>query len=221
LILVTGGAGYIGSHTCIELARAGHEFLILDNFSNSTPGVLDRMAQIVGRRVPWVEGDVRDRSSLDRIFASHPISAVVHFAGLKAVAESISHPVEYYDNNVYGSIALLRAMQRGGCRTLVFSSSATVYGQEQAMPVVEGAACVTTNPYGRTKLVVEELLHDLSVSDPEWRIAALRYFNPAGAHTSGLIGESPSGDAQQLDAVGRSDCRWHSPCRIYLRRRLP
>ena len=198
MILVTGGAGYIGSHTCIELARAGHEFVVLDNFSNSTPAVLARMEQIIGRPVRWHEGDIRDAAALDRIFSELPISAVLHFAGLKAVTESINLPIEYFDNNVHGSVCLLGAMQRAGCKMLVFSSSAAVYGLEQAMPVAEGAACVTTNPYARTKLVVEELLQDVRLSDPAWRIATLRYFNPAGAHTSGLIGESPRGAPSNL-----------------------
>jgi UDP-glucose 4-epimerase len=198
LILVTGGAGYIGSHTCIELARAGQEFAVVDNFSNSTPEVLDRMAQIIGRPVRWHEGDIRDSAALDQIFAEHSVSAVLHFAGLKAVTESISRPIDYFDCNVHGSIALMGAMQRAGCKTLVFSSSATVYGPEQPMPVAEDAPCAVSNPYGRTKLVVEDLLHELGRSDPQWRIATLRYFNPTGAHPSGLIGESPLGTPSNL-----------------------
>ncbi|WP_395319786.1 UDP-glucose 4-epimerase GalE [Variovorax sp. UC74_104] len=198
MILVTGGTGYIGSHTCIELARAGHEFVVLDNFSNSTPVVLERMAQIIGRPIRWYEGDIRDPVALERIFAEHRVSAVLHFAGLKAVTESISRPIGYFDNNVHGSIALVKAMARASCKTLVFSSSATVYGPDQPMPVGEGAPCSVSNPYGRTKLVVEDLLYELGRADPEWRIATLRYFNPTGAHPSGLIGESPIGTPSNL-----------------------
>ena len=198
MILVTGGSGYIGSHTCVELARAGHEFIVFDNFCNSTPAVLDRMARIIGRPVLLHEGDIRDSRALDRVFSDHPIAAVLHFAGLKAVTESIGDPLTYFDNNVHGSIALIDAMRRASCKTIVFSSSATVYGTEQPMPVAETASCAVTNPYGRTKLVVEGLLHDLHYSDPEWRIAMLRYFNPAGAHSSGLIGESSLGSPSNL-----------------------
>lgn len=198
MILVTGGAGYIGSHTCIELARAGHEFVVLDNFSNSTPAVLDRVARIIGTAVRSHEGDIRNPAVLDRIFHAYPVSAVLHFAGLKSVPESINRPIDYYDGNVHGSIALMSAMQRAGCKTLVFSSSATVYGPDQPMPVAESAPCAVSNPYGRTKLVVEELLHELGRVDPQWRIAMLRYFNPTGAHPSGLIGESPLGTPGNL-----------------------
>lgn len=198
MILVTGGAGYIGSHTCIELARAGHEFVVFDNFSNSAPAVLARMEQIIGRPVVWQQGDIRDPAALDKVFAVHPVSAVLHFAGLKAVTESISQPIDYFDNNVHGSIALMGAMARAGCKTLVFSSSATVYGPEQPMPVAEDAPCAVSNPYGRTKLVVEDLLNELGRSDPQWRIATLRYFNPTGAHPSALIGESPLGTPSNL-----------------------
>lgn len=198
MILVTGGAGYIGSHTCVELARAEYEFVVLDNFSNSTPVVLERIERITGQPVRWHEGDIRDRATLDRIFAQYPISAVLHFAGLKAVTESIDRPIDYFDNNVHGSIALVGAMERAGCKTLVFSSSATVYGPEQPMPVAESAPLTVSNPYGRTKLVVEDLLYELSRSDSQWRIATLRYFNPVGAHDSGLIGESPVGTPSNL-----------------------
>jgi UDP-glucose 4-epimerase len=198
MILVTGGAGYIGSHICAELARVGRDFVILDNHCNSTPESLERLQRLVGRAVPFHAGDVRDEALLERIFKEHAISAVIHLAGLKAVAESISNPIDYFDNNVAGSIHLLEAMRRAGCKTLVFSSSATVYGAAAAMPVNEDAPCVVANPYGRTKLAVEELLSDLHVSDPSWRIARLRYFNPVGAHESGLIGESPRGTPNNL-----------------------
>ena len=198
MILVTGGAGYIGSHTCIALARSGHEFAVVDNFSNSTPAVLERVARIIGQPVCSHEGDIRDPAVLDRIFAAHPVSSVLHFAGLKSVPESVDRPIDYFDSNVNGSIALMGAMQRAGCKTLVFSSSATVYGPDQPMPVAEGAPCAVSNPYGRTKLVVEDLLHELGRVNSQWRIAMLRYFNPTGAHPSGLIGESPIGTPGNL-----------------------
>ncbi|MEJ7685858.1 MAG: UDP-glucose 4-epimerase GalE [Variovorax sp.] len=198
MILVTGGAGYIGSHTCIELARAGHEIAILDNLCNSSADVVDRLRRIVGRDVRFLHGDVRDVEMLERIFAKYPVTAVMHFAGLKAVGESVIEPLSYYDNNVSGTVQLLGAMRRAGCRTFVFSSSATVYGAAAEMPVAEDVPCVAVNPYGRTKLMVEEMLIDLHGSDPTWRIARLRYFNPVGAHESGLIGESPQGTPGNL-----------------------
>lgn len=198
MILVTGGAGYIGSHTCVELARAGHDIAILDNLCNSSADVVDRLRRIVGRDLRFHRGDVRDVATLDRIFAEHPISAVMHFAGLKAVGESVSAPMSYFDNNVSGTVQLLGAMHRAGCRTFVFSSSATVYGAAAEMPVTEDVPCVAVNPYGRTKLMVEQMLVDLHDSDPSWRIARLRYFNPAGAHESGLIGENPQGTPSNL-----------------------
>ncbi len=198
MILVTGGAGYIGSHTCIALAQAGHDVLIVDNFTNSTTAALGRLSRIIGRPVHWREGDVRDGVLLDGIFAEHPISAVMHFAGRKSVAESVERPLEYFDSNVVGSIAVVQAMQRAGCKTLVFSSSATIYGSSESMPVSEDAAYAVASPYGRTKLVVEEMLQDLIRSDASWSIATLRYFNPAGAHPSGLIGENPLGTPNNL-----------------------
>lgn len=198
MILVTGGAGYIGSHTCAELARAGRDFVILDNLSNSTTDAVGRLQRIVGRAVSFYAGDVRDAALLDRIFSEHPISSVLHFAGLKSVADSVRQPLAYFDNNVVGSIRLLEAMERAGCMTLVFSSSATVYGDASTMPVREDAICVTASPYGRTKLMVEEMLGDLQAADEAWRIARLRYFNPVGAHESGLLGESPRGTPNNL-----------------------
>lgn len=198
MILVTGGTGYIGSHTCVALAQAGSDFVLLDNFTNSDPVVLQRLETIIGRPVRFYEGDIRDRALVDRVFAEQSIDAVVHFAGLKAVGESSQKPLDYYSTNVEGTLVILDAMARAGCRKLVFSSSATVYGDARTMPIREDAPCSATNPYGRTKLMVEELLHDLELSDPAWKIARLRYFNPVGAHVSGLIGESPRGVPNNL-----------------------
>ena len=197
-ILVTGGMGYIGSHTCVELLKAGHDVLVYDNLSNSNPGVGDKVARISGRKVAFIEGDIRDRAAMQAAFASSPIDAVIHFAGLKAVGESVAQPLRYYDNNVYGSLVLFETMARFGVKTLVFSSSATVYGDPASVPIVEDFPLSATNPYGRSKLMIEEMLRDLSVSDPTWRIALLRYFNPVGAHESGLIGEEPNGIPNNL-----------------------
>ncbi|WP_431274084.1 UDP-glucose 4-epimerase GalE [Variovorax ureilyticus] len=198
MILVTGGAGYIGSHTCVELARAGRQFAVLDNLCNSSRSAVDGIAQLTGAAVPFYEGDIRDEMLLERIFESHSISAVIHFAGLKSVAESVRQPIEYFDNNVTGSIKLLKAMRRVGCKTMVFSSSATVYGNATSMPITEETPRAAVNPYGQSKQVVEDLLRDLYASDPSWRIARLRYFNPVGAHESALIGERPQGTPNNL-----------------------
>ncbi|MBO9648742.1 MAG: UDP-glucose 4-epimerase GalE [Variovorax sp.] len=198
MILVTGGAGYIGSHTCVELARAGREFAVLDNLCNSSPSVLDGIARLAGAVVPFYEGDIRDKALLERIFESHAISAVIHFAGLKSVGDSVRQPIEYFDNNVTGSIELLMAMRRAGCKTMVFSSSATVYGNATTMPITEEAPRAAVNPYGQSKVVVEDLLRDVYASDPSWRVARLRYFNPVGAHESALIGERPQGTPNNL-----------------------
>jgi UDP-glucose 4-epimerase len=198
MILVTGGTGYIGSHTVVELLAAGHEVAILDNLSNSRHEVVDRIEKIAGRRPVFVEGDIRDADLLDTLFARHTFSAVIHFAGLKAVGESVSKPLEYYENNVHGSMALFSAMQRHGVKRLVFSSSATVYGDPDSLPIREDAPLHATNPYGRTKLMIEEILRDIAQTDPEWRVAILRYFNPIGAHKSGLIGEAPNGIPNNL-----------------------
>ncbi|WP_027014023.1 UDP-glucose 4-epimerase GalE [Comamonas composti] len=192
MILVTGGAGFIGSHTCVELAAAGEPFVIYDNFSNSSPDVLDRIQRITGRRPQLIEGDVRDREALARVFARHDIKEVIHFAALKAVGESVSQPLRYYENNVAGTVALLKTMQQAQVHSLVFSSSATVYGDPVSLPIREDFALSATNPYGRSKLWMEEMLADLERSEPGlWRLARLRYFNPVGAHESGLIGEDP------------------------------
>jgi len=198
MILVTGGAGYIGSHTVVELLARGESVLILDNLCNSSMQVLDRIQQIAGCRPVFIKADLRDRAALDAVFAAHEISAVVHFAGLKAVGESVAMPLHYYENNVVGTLNLLQSMRSAGVHHLVFSSSATVYGDPHAVPIREDFPLHATNPYGRTKLFIEEILRDLLVADPEWRIAILRYFNPVGAHPSGLIGESPNGIPNNL-----------------------
>src|SRR5437899_5142717 len=190
-ILVTGGAGFIGSHTCVALAAAGYTPVILDNLCNSDVRVLDRLTRIIGTTPGFVEGDVRDREMLDKLFREHAISGVIHFAGLKAVGDSVADPITYYDNNVHGTFVLAAAMQAAGVRNLIFSSSATVYGDPARSPIPEDAPLRPANPYGRSKLMVEEALSDLQRADPAWRIALLRYFNPVGAHESGLIGEHP------------------------------
>ena len=197
-VLVTGGAGYIGSHIVVELARVGHQPVIVDNFCNSTPSVIPRLARITGRAIPCVTADVRDKAALAKIFADHPIAAVVHCAGLKAVGEGETHPLSYYDNNIGGTIALVAAMTAAGVRRMVFSSSAAVYGQPDSNPVSEDAPLRPQNVYGRTKRIVEQLLEDLAAADRSWRIALLRYFNPAGAHSSAVIGEAPSGRPNNL-----------------------
>jgi UDP-glucose 4-epimerase len=197
-ILLTGGAGYIASHTAICLLDAGFDVIALDNFSNSQPESLQRVARITGRQIPLIEADIRDEAALNQVFAAHQISAVVHFAGLKAVGESTEKPLEYYDNNVAGTVTLCRVMARHGVKQLVFSSSATVYGDAKQMPIREDAPRSATNPYGQSKLMLEYVLEDLQKSDPQWRIAVLRYFNPVGAHESGLIGEDPNGMPNNL-----------------------
>lgn len=198
MILVTGGAGYIGSHTVVELQAAGHELLILDNFSNSSPKVLERIEQISGKRPTVIDGDIRDGGLLERLFTSYPIASVIHFAGLKAVGESVEQPMRYYDNNVVGSLRLFEAMAKAGVHRLVFSSSATVYGDPHRVPIDESFPLQATNPYGRSKLIIEDMLRDIGRADPQWRVALLRYFNPVGAHASGLIGEDPQGIPNNL-----------------------
>ena len=194
MIFVTGGAGYIGSHTCLELLSAGHEVTVFDNFSNSHREALARVERIAGRRMAVIEGDIRDQTSLTAALRASGAHAVVHFAGLKAVGDSVQQPLDYYDQNVVGSLRLLQAMADCGIAQLVFSSSATVYGEPQRLPLTEDHPLRTTNPYGQTKLVIEQMLRDLHASAPQhWRIAILRYFNPVGAHASGWIGEDARG----------------------------
>jgi UDP-glucose 4-epimerase len=197
-ILLTGGAGYIGSHTCVELLRGGEDVVVLDNLVNSSAEAVRRVERIAGKGVTTIVGDIRDPALLRDVFARHPIEAVVHFAGLKAVGESGEKPLLYYQNNVAGTICLLDAMAEAGVRTLVFSSSATVYGNPQRLPLTEDHPLDPTNPYGRTKRMIEDILRDVASSAPEWRIALLRYFNPVGAHESGLIGEDPRGIPNNL-----------------------
>lgn len=197
-ILVTGGAGFIGSHTVVELLQAGHDVIVVDNLSNSSPVVLDRIAEITGRTPDFEKIDICDRGGLARVFVRHAPAAVIHFAGLKAVGESVEKPLDYYQNNVAGTATLCEAMAAAGVRNLVFSSSATVYGDPQTLPIREDAPLGATNPYGRTKLFIEEMLRDLHASDPSWSIAILRYFNPIGAHSSGRIGEDPKGIPNNL-----------------------
>jgi len=198
-VLVTGGAGYIGSHTTLALLEAGYDVMVLDNLCNSSAQSLERVQRICGKAPIFIEGDIRDRLLLDNLFSSHKITAVLHFAGLKAVGESVRLPLDYYENNVAGSVTLCQAMARAGIFRLVFSSSATVYGEPTQLPISEDFPTgVPTNPYGRSKLMIEELLKDLAKSDPRWSIALLRYFNPIGAHTSGMIGEDPNGTPNNL-----------------------
>ena len=197
-VLVTGGAGYIGSHTVVELMQAGFEVLIVDNFCNSKASVLERIERIVGRRPDFVEADVRNREAMRALFADYRLDAVIHFAGLKAVGESVAQPLRYYDNNINGSLVLFETMAEAGVKTLVFSSSATVYGDPHAVPIREDFPLSATNPYGRSKLIIEEILGDIARADASWHIALLRYFNPVGAHESGLIGEDPNGIPNNL-----------------------
>ena len=198
-ILVTGGAGYIGSHTCVELSERGFETVVLDNFSNSSPESIKRVEKITGKKVSLYEGDVRDRAILSKIFKEHKIDWVIHFAGLKAVGESCEKPVEYYNNNIYGTLTLVGAMKEAGCKKIVFSSSATVYGTPEKLPLDETCAVGgTTNPYGSSKYFQEVILKDLYAADNGWTVVLLRYFNPVGAHESGLIGEDPKGIPNNL-----------------------
>ena len=197
-LLITGGTGYIGSHTAVALANIGHQVVLYDNLSNSSCSVVENLALIVGQHIPFVKGDVRDTELLTSTLESHSIEAVIHFAGLKAVGESVESPLGYYANNVQGTISLLQAMRLQQVKRLVFSSSATVYGQPQYLPLDESHPTGATNPYGRSKLHIEEMLRDVANSDAQWRIASLRYFNPVGAHESGLIGEDPKGVPNNL-----------------------
>jgi UDP-glucose 4-epimerase len=214
-LLITGGAGFIGSHTCLVLLEAGHQLLVLDNFANSSPESLRRVAELAGsgatQRLQVLEGDIRSQADLDRAFGLNGIDGVVHFAGLKSVGESVADPLRYWDVNVAGSRCLLEAMQRHGCRTIVFSSSATLYGYPDMVPIAESSPIQPINPYGHSKAAVEQMLRDTAASEPGWRVASLRYFNPVGAHPSGCIGEDPNGIPNNLFpfisqvAVGRRE----------------
>lgn len=211
-VLVTGGSGYIGSHTCVQLIEAGYSPIILDNLCNSKASVLERITTLTGKTPVLIEGDIRDRASLDNIFNKYKVDSVIHFAGLKAVGESVNKPLEYYDNNVYGSLVLVEAMRAAGVTNLIFSSSATVYGDQPKTPYVEDFPTGTpSSPYGQSKLMVEKILQDLQRAEPNWSISLLRYFNPVGAHPSGLMGEDPQGIPNNLMpfiaqvAVGRRD----------------
>lgn len=197
-ILITGGAGYIGSHTCVEMLNSGYDVVVIDNLDNSSSESLKRVEKITGKKVKFYEKDVRDRAALEEIFRDNNIEAVIHFAGLKAVGESVREPLMYYENNLESTITLLNVMRQFSVKRIVFSSSATVYGLAKEMPLKEGMPTWAINPYGRTKLFIEEILRDLYVSDDEWTIALLRYFNPIGAHKSGLIGEDPKGIPNNL-----------------------
>ncbi|HIR35953.1 MAG TPA: UDP-glucose 4-epimerase GalE [Candidatus Faecimorpha stercoravium] len=199
MILVTGGAGYIGSHTCVELLEAGHEIVVLDNFSNSKPETLDRIREITHKDFPFYEVDLLDAEGVKRVFDEQPdIEAVIHFAGLKAVGESCEQPLRYYHNNLTGTLHLCEQMQAHGVKSIIFSSSATVYGDPASVPIREDFPLHTTNPYGSTKLMIENILQDLVKADPEWNVVLLRYFNPVGAHESGLLGEDPNGIPNNL-----------------------
>ncbi|MCC2954637.1 UDP-glucose 4-epimerase GalE [Massilia sp. IC2-477] len=197
-ILVTGGMGYIGSHTVVELQNAGHEVVVVDNLSNAVSSVHERVQRITDKTFVFEEADIRDRAAMERVFGAHKVDAVIHFAGLKAVGESVAQPLRYYDNNVNGSVILFETMAKFGVKTIVFSSSATVYGDPASVPIREDFPLSATNPYGRSKLMIEDILRDLAKAEPEWRIALLRYFNPVGAHESGLIGEEPNGIPNNL-----------------------
>ena len=197
-VLVTGGMGYIGSHTVVELISTGYDVVILDNLKNSSEKVLARLEKICGQPIRFIKADARDRAALDRIFQEQQINSVIHFAGLKAVGESVAYPLDYFDNNLNSTLTVLQAMQAAGVKSFVFSSSATVYGNPHIVPITEDFPLQVTNPYGRTKLMCEEILRDFLAAEPDWRIAILRYFNPVGAHESGLIGEAPIGAPSNL-----------------------
>ena len=198
-ILVTGGAGFIGSHTCVSLIENGHDVVVYDNLSNSSEKSLDRVAAITGKKVPFVKGDIRDRAALEKLFSENKFDACIHFAGLKAVGESVQKPLEYYENNIYGTLNLVDAMRNHGCKNIIFSSSATVYGDPAEIPIKEicpKGKC--TNPYGWTKSMLEQILSDIQAADNEWNVILLRYFNPIGAHPSGTMGENPNGIPNNL-----------------------
>lgn len=198
-VLVTGASGYIGSHTCISLHEAGFDFVVFDNLCNSSKQSLKRVEKIIGKEIEFVEGDIRDKDALNKVFSKYEIDSVIHFAGLKAVGESVANPLEYYDNNINGTLVLLEVMKKHKCKKIVFSSSATVYGDPHSTPIKENFPVgATTNPYGRTKYFIEEILRDVYISDNEFKIVLLRYFNPVGAHKSGTIGEDPNGIPNNL-----------------------
>ncbi|MGM9624745.1 MAG: UDP-glucose 4-epimerase GalE, partial [Eubacteriales bacterium] len=197
-VLITGGAGFIGTHTCVELLNAGEEIVVFDNFVNSKMSAVENVRKITGKDFPFYEADMLDRAAMEKIFTENKIDEVIHFAGLKAVGESVEKPMEYYYNNITGTLILTETMRKFGCKKIVFSSSATVYGSPKSLPIKEDFPLSTTNPYGSTKLMIEQILRDIYVSDREWSIALLRYFNPTGAHESGLIGEDPNGIPNNL-----------------------
>jgi len=197
-ILVTGGAGYIGSHTCVELLQAGYEVVVVDNLSNSKEESLHRVQELAGKPLHFIRADLQDAAALEAVFNQHPIEAVIHFAGLKAVGESVTMPLHYYQNNVTGTLTLCQVMQAHGVKNIVFSSSCTVYGEPQRVPITEDFPLSATNPYGRSKLMIEEILRDVYIADPAWNVILLRYFNPVGAHASGRIGEDPNGIPNNL-----------------------
>jgi len=211
-ILVTGGAGYIGSHTCISLIESGYKVIIFDNFSNASKESIKRIEEIVKQKVTLIEGDIRNKNDLQKVFDSFTIDSVIHFAGLKAVGESVEKPLKYYDNNIIGTLTLCDVMQKNNCKSIIFSSSATVYGDPHDTPIKENFPLSATNPYGRSKLMIEEILKDLYTADNSWNIVLLRYFNPIGAHASGMIGEDPNGIPNNLmpyitqTAIGKLSC---------------
>ena len=210
-ILVTGGAGYIGSHTCVELLNQGHDVVVIDNLYNSSKLAMDRVEAITGRKLKFYEGDLLNKSDIQNVFDHEKIESVIHFAALKAVGESVALPLRYYENNITGTLNLCEVMAENGVKNIIFSSSATVYGTPKVVPITEDSPLSTTNPYGSTKLFIEQILRDLNVADPEWNVVILRYFNPIGAHNSGLIGEDPKGIPNNLVpyitqvAVGKLD----------------
>lgn len=211
-ILVTGGAGYIGSHTCVELLQAGYKVVVVDNLCNASVKAIKRVEEITGKTISFYQDDLLDKAALEHIFTTETIDAVIHFAGLKAVGESVQKPLEYYHNNITGSLVLCDVMRKYGVKKLVFSSSATVYGNPEKVPIQEDAPLSTTSPYGRTKLMLEEIFKDFTIADPEWNVISLRYFNPIGAHESGMIGEDPKGIPNNLMpyitqvAIGKLPC---------------
>ena len=212
-ILVTGGAGYIGSHTCVELLNAGYEVTVVDNLYNSSEKALDRVQEITGKAVQFYKADIQDRDAMNKVFDENKFEAVIHFAGLKAVGESVAKPIEYYQNNIGGTLVLTDVMRHHGCKNIIFSSSATVYGDPAIIPITEECPKGTcTNPYGWSKSMLEQILTDIHTSDPEWNVVLLRYFNPIGAHKSGKIGEDPKGIPNNLlpyvaqVAIGKLEC---------------